>query len=360
MPACIFHHPFPVIKNGKSGSAIRPFSMRKAFEDLGYTVFDVTGYAEVRKLKMKEVFKFLNTGGSIDFIYSESHTMPTLLTEPHHFPLYPQLDFGFFKKLKRHSVPIGLFYRDIHWRFDLYKKVALVKRMFTIPMYYYDWGQYNNLVDHLFLPSLEMAKHLPSSWPKEKLSHLFPAGELLDLAPKTLDKLLKALYVGGVVPPIYDLKPLFNFTVDKKLDVTVCCRKAEWESVKEDYSVTSNHTIKHLSGEALKTLFEHADVFLILWTPNKYLDFAMPVKLFEAISYALPIIISSGSEAARFVEQEGAGWVVNSEQEFTDLISQLKAQPSILEEKRNHVQTIQAKHSWQARARQVAETLTVL
>ena len=48
--------------------------------------------------------------------------MPTLLTEPHHFPTHPLLDFGFFRYVKKQGIPIGLFYSDIFWKFEDYGK----------------------------------------------------------------------------------------------------------------------------------------------------------------------------------------------------------------------------------------------
>ena len=43
-PKMIFHHPYPVFPEGKSGSQVRPYSMLKAFETIGYEVDLVAGY----------------------------------------------------------------------------------------------------------------------------------------------------------------------------------------------------------------------------------------------------------------------------------------------------------------------------
>ena len=59
---------------------------------------------------------------STNFLYSESSTMPTSLTEPHHMPTHPFLDFSFFYFCKRNGIKIGLFYRDIYWKFEIYKE----------------------------------------------------------------------------------------------------------------------------------------------------------------------------------------------------------------------------------------------
>ncbi len=120
---CIFHIPYKVDLNWPSGSQIRPINMIKAFEQNGYDVEIIMGYGEEReKKKLKKIKSNIKEGIKYDFLYSESSTEPTLLTEKNHIPLYPFLDFGFLKYCKNHNIKIGLFYRDIHWRFSQYKK----------------------------------------------------------------------------------------------------------------------------------------------------------------------------------------------------------------------------------------------
>lgn len=94
--------------------------MFQAFQELGYVVDVVWGRASERKAKINEIKQNVSRGIQYDFIYSESSTMPTLLTEPNHIPISPTIDFGFFSWAKN-GIPICLFYRDIHWRFEHYK-----------------------------------------------------------------------------------------------------------------------------------------------------------------------------------------------------------------------------------------------
>ena len=51
----IFHHPLPLNPQATSASGIRPLQMIKAFEALGYQVDLVTGYAQERKEKIKQI-----------------------------------------------------------------------------------------------------------------------------------------------------------------------------------------------------------------------------------------------------------------------------------------------------------------
>jgi glycosyltransferase involved in cell wall biosynthesis len=226
------------------------------------------------------------------------------------------------------------------------------------PFYYYDLWRYRTTVDHLFLPSVQMARAMPFESGKS-ISALPPGAfyptMLLDkVAPSDS---LELLYVGGVLPPVYDLDPMFSYTDTKAIKLTLCCRKAEWEKASTRYKINPNITIVHATGDALFPLYTQAQVFLILWKVNPYLDFAIPVKIFEAMSYGLPIIISSGTMAAEFVQKENMGWVVNSKEEFHSLVSHLIQNPELLKAKQKEVLELRHKHSWQARAMQVARTL---
>ncbi len=107
---CIFHIPNKLDEKSLSGSQVRPRMMIQAFKDIGYDVDVVMGYGKERKKSINIIKNNIKSGIKYDFLYSESSTMPTLLTEKNHLPLYPNLDFGFFKFCKNHGIKIGLFY----------------------------------------------------------------------------------------------------------------------------------------------------------------------------------------------------------------------------------------------------------
>ena len=113
----IFHFPLPLDSNAKSASGIRPLRMIAAFESLGYKVVLVTGYFSERKDCIAKIKEKIRRGRKYDFVYSESSTMPTTLTERNHLPLHPFLDWFFFRFCNKKGIPIGLSYRDIYWKF---------------------------------------------------------------------------------------------------------------------------------------------------------------------------------------------------------------------------------------------------
>lgn len=364
--AMIYHHPRPVLPEGISGSQVRPYRMLQAFKALGFEVEVVTGFAKERKQATERLKAEFAKGRRYDFVYSEVSTQPTLLTESHHLPLRPGLDFGFLRWLKDRGVPIGLFYRDVHWRFEHYQKqVPWPKRALLLPLFRYDWQQYYRCIDHLFLPCLEMASVLPGPWPADRMSAL-PPGCVAQPVPQNsgyashANKPLKLFYVGGVTPPLYDLRPMVEAI--QSMDgvfFTLCCRQREWERVRHYYQPFDNRKIQvvHAQGRDLAGYYEEADLFMLAWMHYRYWRHTVPVKQFEALGYALPMIATSGTVTARFVAHEDVGWTVAGADELVSLLARVQADPGLLASKRSKALAARERHTWLARARTAAQVL---
>lgn len=116
---CIYHVPYPLDPNTTFGGQKRAVAMFKALTQWG-EVWVVAGDAHQRRSLMQVVMNAIRAGTRFEFCYSESSTMPTTLTESHHLPTHPLEDFAFLTRLRRHGIPVGLFYRDVYWKFPLY------------------------------------------------------------------------------------------------------------------------------------------------------------------------------------------------------------------------------------------------
>ncbi|MBV6624172.1 MAG: glycosyltransferase [Rivularia sp. (in: Bacteria)] len=362
----IFHIPYNIDTKRPSGSQIRPIRILNAFVELGYEVDTVMGYGLERKKSIKLIKDKLKQGAKYEFAYSESSTMPTLLTEKHHLPTYPFLDFGFFKFLKRNHINIGLYYRDIYWVFEDYmKQISLYKRTMAIPLYRYDIWQYTRLLDVFFLQSLEMSNYIPSVSLQKKVYTLPPGCEIKPISDSVKQNQsntkLKVFYVGGILPPFYNLQPLLEgINNTSAASLTLICRKNEWEQTSSFYKNIGlkNVNIAHVSGSELDSFYGEADLFAIIRKSDPYLDFALPVKLFEALGYGLPIITSAGTAVARFVEENNVGWIVSNANEFGKLISYLQNNRDELMAIKQRVKQIRHQHTWSTRAEAVTKVLT--
>lgn len=362
----IFHYPLPLNPKAMSASGIRPLKMVEAFKSLGYHVDLVTGYSWERKAQIEKIKRNIGNGIKYDFMYCESSTMPTLLTDKHHLPLNPFLDFGFFKYLRKHDVPVALFYRDIYWLFPIYdKQVPFFKAIFAKIFYRYDLYQYQRYLTILYLPSVEMANYIPLK-DKSFCKPLPPGHDNYNYKNQEETKAsdrskIKVIYVGGI-GPYYQMHKLFEALVDfPNIEFILNTRKEEWEAVSGEYlsPLPSNIFIFHKSGAELASLYSEADIGILFVKPQEYRKFAVPFKLFEYLGYRKPIIASQGTWAGKFVEENNIGWCIPYDVgALKTLFRKITQYPELIKEKKAICEQIAPKHTWIARAQQVVKDLT--
>lgn len=362
---CIFHTPNYVDNRGISGSNVRPYKMMQAFKEIGYEVDIVTGYAKERKKKINEIKRNIKNGVKYEFVYSESSTMPTLLTEKHHLPTYPFLDFSFLKFCKKNGLKIGLFYRDIHWRFPKYKRnVSFMKRSISIPMYKYDLRKYKEILDVLYLASESVAKFIPEKFDKTLIKALPPGSiyneDIINSREKHFSVenrvSLNIFYVGGI-GETYNITSLLKAVSSKEfVNLVICCRKNEWENNKKNYEKYLNDRIKivHASGKELEKYYNEADMCSLFFNLDEYMKMSMPIKLFEYLSHVTPIIATKGSSGGDFVKNNNIGWVLDYESsDLENLLDNIIINQKMLKEKYSNSVVALNKNLWINRARQV-------
>ena len=353
----IFHIPLKIDRNDPSASQIRPQKLMAAFTELGWEMDVVEGRGRERKRQIAAIKDKIKRGVHYDFCYSESSTMPTLLTEPHHLPTYPCLDFGFLAFCKRSGIPVGLFYRDIYWQYasgdaDFKQRVA---RWF----YRYDLWQYRRLLDVLFLPTQRMLEYVPCNFD-------FPVVELpsgSDIEDTTTDQpsdgALRILYVGGVGGD-YNLLPLVQAVGGlPSMSLTLCCRTYDWDVVKDEYlpHVKGNVKVVHLKGKDVIKLYQHADLFAMPHC-TEYVKFAAPYKLFEAIGRHKPLLAATGTWSGDFVERNGIGVTSdNDAKALRRVLEELANHPERLAEFKEKMSDVALRNTWEARCRQIASAL---
>ncbi|WP_202904037.1 MULTISPECIES: hypothetical protein [Pseudoalteromonas] len=357
----IFHFPLPLDVNSKSASGIRPLKMLAAFKELGFDVDVISGYSSERKRAIRKVKDKIISGKKYDFLYSESSTMPTVLTDKNHFPKHPFMDFCFFYFCKKNGVNIGLFYRDIYWVFDDYKKSGgLIKRCFAKFFYYYDLVFYELLLTKLYVPSENMMKYVPIV-SCDIISDLPPGHDAYRFNfDKKVDENLKIFYVGGMSSH-YEMDILFDVVSQTpNISLTICTRKAEWENVKANYpDLGDNIRIVHESGYEMRKMMLDSDIVSLYVQPKEYWSFASPVKLYEYLGNLKPILASEGTLAGEFVRENGIGWTIpyNKNSLFNFLVDTKKISSDINIFK-HKISEISQQHTWLERAKEVAGDLS--
>lgn len=368
---CIFHIPNAVNPNGISGSQVRPMKLWKAFEAIGYTVDAVMGDNAQRKVLIKAIKENIRNGILYDFLYSESSTMPTLLTDKSHLPTHPFMDFGLMKFCRANGIKVGLFYRDIYWKFADYKAlVPWYQRAVTLPMYKYDLTRYNKDLDRLYLPSMRMKKYIEDAV-HTQIDELPPGADYNEdniqrrkqYFAEEVKQNLELFYVGGVSEQggIYDLTMLVKILKNKKnVHLTICCRENEWLKNKKYYEeyLTDRISIVHKSGKELQVFYLKSDICMCYFPSGGYRDMAMPIKVFEYLSYVTPMIITKGCVAGTFVEKNDIGWSVEyKEQAIETCIDEILAnRADIIKKHENAVRCLEA-NTWLQRARKIVADL---
>ena len=353
----IFHIPLKIDRNDPSASQIRPQKLMAAFTGLGWEMDVVEGRGRERKRQIATIKEKIRQGLHYDFCYSESSTMPTLLTEPHHLPTYPCLDFGFLAFCKRHGIPVGLFYRDIYWQYA--NKNVDFKQWVARFFYRYDLWQYRRLLDVFFLPTLRMYDYVPCRFGCDVRE--LPSG--CEIAPCEASPAaaggLRVLYVGGIGGD-YNILPLVKAVSGLDgVSLTVCCRTYDWEVVKDDYMpyVGGNVRVVHMKGKDVENLYRHTDLFAMPHC-TEYVRFAAPYKLFEAVGHHTPLLAASDTWSGDFVERNGIGLTsLNDEEALRATLLSVKEHPETMIAFRHNIPAVAENNTWSARCRQIAGAL---
>lgn len=302
----------------ESGSSVRPQKIYDAFNNLGYKVILLYGSQgndnrSIRKKNVKKISKWLDEN-SVDFCYVESPTYPILL----------KADYKLLKKISGLKIPIGFFYRDFYRKFPKLfpPRKGILNRIKESYLNYKQWqtDKLLKVVDIVYLPS-EEAKYLFSF---NKMKALPPAGENMISDIYKMNK--TCIYVGGISGN-YGFDILINaFKVlvnrDRKYRLILICRKEEWEKVNYKGIIYEWLEVYHVFGHELKEYYNRATVALLPKRRNEYNDFAVSVKLFEYMSFGLPVIAISNKATDHIIKEYNIG--VTTEESYTDFAAAIE------------------------------------
>ena len=365
MKRCIFHYPSPIESKPGVGSALRPYRMVDAFRQMGYQVDEVTGYSKERKEKIKQIKQNIKNGVRYEFVYAENVNSPVAYADADNVPRHPLMDCAFFKFCRKQGIPVGLFYRDVYWKFPIFKEATTpLKRMFLLPAFRWDLRRYNKCLDLMFLPTMRMGQYVLPDMPAKPLP---PGGHVYeDVLQQKKDRIpvkdgiLRVFYVGSL-SSLYDNTKLFQAVqATPNVELTVCTPQKQWEKMKDHYApyLCERIQIVHESGEQLIRRYVEADVSAYCLQKSEYLDFAMPIKVFEAISYGTPLLVADIHSISQFVQEQDIGWnTENTTESVAEMLQYLVSHPEEVAQKTANVIDAVPRNTWPARAKTAAETL---
>ena len=294
--------------SAKSGSSVRPQKMYDAFLELGYEVKLLECQQNQRKDRRKsvrEILKWLNYN-CVDLCYIESPSGP----------IFNYIDLLLIKRLHKMQIPIGYFYRDMFWLYpSTLKNMSFLKRTAITLMCKRDLKVLKRCCDIIYFPTEEIVDRF--SFAKLKRTEILPpAADLNNLQFMNKNNLTyNCIYIGAVskVDGTFELLKAFNFinrTRTENIKLTIVSRKEEWENLLPQIgNLPEWLIIEHKSGEELKQLYAHADLAIFPRQNDEYINVAMPVKLFEYISFGKPVITTKRTAPRRFIESEKCGIV---------------------------------------------------
>ncbi len=342
-----------------SGSSVRPLKMKEALENLGIEVKTFGGIDNnigLRKKTVAAVKKLLKTWRP-----------EACYIEPPSGPMFYYGDIRLIKQLHKAGIPISIFYRDAYWKYPEYsteKKLSVtegLKRFLVKRMQIHQWNVFKKNIDIIYFPSATMAKEFDC--PRKEV--LPPGAFMARAKEKTrLSLPLQFIFVGGAAR---DHGTFLTIEAFEKLNksgvrgkVIYICPRDQWEGLgldKENYREWLE--VIHTSGdENLKPLYEKADIALLTAPRTFYRDFAVPIKIFEYMSYLKPILVTNCTETARIVEENQVGWVTRDDVEsVVHKLEELCDHPEKIIKVRNHMEEARRNHLWTGRAERVVREL---
>lgn len=369
MKIIIVYYPFP-LREQSSGSAVRPVKMLEAFEKLAHShngkigIISIYGETKERAKSLQRIYKEINPR-DILFCYMENSTLPLWLTDHDHIPREPLLEISFLRFLKKNRIPVGLFYRDIYWKFKEEYPLKGIRRAIMKMVYLLEMNVYKKFVHHFFLPSIQMNDYIGID--DSKVSALPPGGvDKLALRQSNSKKnMLNVIYVGGISER-YGLREMLGaFEIlngeGHKAILHLVCRKKEYEEFNKIIAPYEKYlwlNVYHAFGEELDRIYAKADVALIAIKNNHYNNFAVPVKLFEYISYGLPIVSTDCTAQAEIINKNRLGKVTSdNSKDIAKGISQFLDKQVLDEYASNVNNALLKEHLWYNRAESVYNIL---
>ncbi|AXG09703.1 glycosyltransferase [Haloplanus rubicundus] len=343
----LFHTPQP-LEDLDSGSSVRPAKMIEAFEQLNYTVETIIGNAEERRDKIRDLRQ---NESEYRFCYSEPTT----------WPLNPLVDYQLYWYLWKKDIPTGIFYRDIYWQFPKLFDHSGLKYWELQARYRLDLSVISRIGDCIYVPSSSFGEQLSL---KSSTTPLPPGGIDRTETNKSTSQLRRVIYVGGVSKKYGTellSKSLETAAENQNITLILICREAEFQSLPKtvrDRFDSDWAEIHHVHGEELHSLYQFADAGIIPIQPTTYNNISMPVKLFEYLSYGLPVITTNVDEVASFVQSSDCGIVCKANYEhLAQALTELSTDEKLYQRKKeNAIQTLK-QNRWIDRADQVASDL---
>lgn len=293
-----------------SGSTVRPRKLLDAFLASGHDVELLSGTFNKRdhskrKRDVESVIRRIKGGEKFDLCYIES--ISGLL-----YKFYNKYEYRLWYTLKKAGIPMGVFYRDIYWKFPELFPAGSIKGRLQYFLCKIELNKICKLMDVVFVPSVEMSKFMPK---KARYIALPPGCESYNIQ-NVKNEVPSFIYVGGTS---YNygtdvmLEAFEQANKSREVKLNLVCRKNESKIIDEFLKKCDDKpnwlNIAHATGDELQKYYLKSDYAIYPLRKNEYYDFALAVKFYEYISFEKPILSTDCKVISNIVSQNGLGLV---------------------------------------------------
>lgn len=300
----ILYITFVDLDEQKSGSSVRPKKIYEAFNRAGLEVKLLEGQQNRKYERWKKVFKYFKEirKKNFDICYIEPPSGPI-------FNLCDHLLMLYISKIKK--VPVGVFYRDAFWKLSEYYSYKGLKAKIIILMHKFDWKLIKYVSKVIYFPSETFANYF--DFPNKVI--LMPGAEKIDDLDNGEDN--SFIYVGGL-DGLYGSNLLldsFKMAYEKNnlLKLNLVCREENDIIKKYKDEEWLNLYVGKSGEEELKKIYNISKYSIISLIPGVYSDLAVPIKLFEYISYEKPIVSTNCLEIEKIIKKYNIGKIAEAD-----------------------------------------------
>ncbi len=339
----------------KSGSSVRPQQMYRAFIERGHEVKLLSGSigrgcGKARKEAVDCILQWLDMERP-DLCYIESPT----------YPLLHECDYVLIRRLCAMKIPTAYFYRDFYLRFPALfpRRTDVLGRLKDEYQVFMQWRTDRLLrrVDVVYFPSAACAK----MFSYRRMLPLPPAGEDHVLPPHPNNR--TCIYVGGIsdrygLPLLLRSFEILN-SGGERYRLILVCREGEYERERERIGEHEWLSVYHASGAALAPLYAQADVGLLPFQRDPYMELAVAVKLFQYLGYGLPVVSTDVEATRELIESEGLGLTSRNDPEsYAAAIRSLLDDERLAAVRERAVRALRERNLWVHRVDRIVRELT--
>lgn len=343
------------ITSGTSGSAVRPQKMYRAFIEAGHEVKLLSGSQQrwdrkARTAAVREIRQWLEENRP-DICYIR------ISFDSDHVSLRYRADPGDPPHGYSHRVFLPGFLLEIP---ELYpRRTDFTGRLKDRWLDHLQRRTDNVLrcADIVYFPSEECKKYFSYT----DMRSLPPAGE--DHLSERCPEEKTCIYVGGLdggygVGMLLEALEQLN-AGDRTYRLILVCREAEWAAFQSPYRDAPWLEVHHTSGDGLEPLYARAAVSVIPVCPTPYTHLAVNVKLFDYLSYGLPVVVTNARTISAIVRENGIGLVVPYEAEaLANALQSIMDNPGKRKEyEKQCIEALRNGNLWVHRARQIVSDL---